>query len=166
MVIMHGDSGSRSLAERGKRVDRSECLASMHISYAKEAASRILCRRAITLVLFAFHFGAALWMKDVKSPESLVIARNRRSRKNQPNLTTETRRRSKKELMIDDTVIAIAAAFCPRAEVGIQGPKILLELISSILILLFSESPCLSGRFSCPFLGECFRYLRLLESCL
>jgi hypothetical protein len=61
MVIMHGDSGSRSLAERGKRVDRSECLARMHVSYAKEAASRILCRRAITLVLFAFHCGAALY---------------------------------------------------------------------------------------------------------
>ena len=70
MVIMHGDSGSRSLAERGKCVDRSECLARMHVSYAKEAASRILCRRTITLVLFPFHFGPAGWMKDVKSPES------------------------------------------------------------------------------------------------
>ena len=39
--------------------------------------------------------------------------------------------------MIDDTVIAIAAASCPRAEVGIQGPKILLGLISCHSYLAF-----------------------------
>jgi hypothetical protein len=40
--------------------------------------------------------------------------------------------------MIDDVIIAIAAASFPQAEAGIQGPKILLGLISCHSYLCFS----------------------------
>jgi hypothetical protein len=122
---LHGDhardSGSRSLAELGKIADESERVSSgSDVSYAKETTQEFYERRQLR-----WYFSRSI----------LVQPSGRNHTASKKNPTTETQRRSKKMCpMIDDVIIAIAAASCPRTKLRIQALRIL--LVSDFVSLL------------------------------